>query len=77
MSLFRSGFLLLFVLATLVLPAGGGTAGEAGGVKPLRTLTVVVDDNYPPYVFRDASGTLTGYLVDLWRLWEELSLIHI
>jgi hypothetical protein len=29
MSLFRSGFLLLFALATLVLPAGGGTAGEA------------------------------------------------
>ena len=77
MSLFRSGFLLLFALATLVLPAGGGTAGEAGGVKPPRTLTVVVDDNYPPYVFRDASGTLTGYLVDLWRLWEEKTGVQV
>jgi len=77
MSLFRSGFLLLFALATLVLPAGGGTAGEAHGVKPPQTLTVVVDDNYPPYVFRDASGTLTGYLVDLWRLWEEKTGVQV
>jgi diguanylate cyclase (GGDEF)-like protein/PAS domain S-box-containing protein len=34
-------------------------------------LIVVSDDNYPPYIFRDAAGTLTGYLVDYWKLWEE------
>jgi diguanylate cyclase (GGDEF)-like protein/PAS domain S-box-containing protein len=34
------------------------------------SLSVVLDDNYPPYVFRDATGTLDGYLVDLWKLWE-------
>ena len=35
---------------------------------PLR---VVSDDNYPPYVFRDADGHPQGYLVDLWKLYEE------
>ncbi len=33
-------------------------------------MTVVMDDNYPPYIFRDAAGTLSGYLVDSWKLWE-------
>ena len=31
---------------------------------------MVVDDNYPPYVFRDAGGELTGILPDLWALWQ-------
>ena len=34
------------------------------------TLRVVMDDNYPPYAFRDSSGVLNGYLVDIWKLWE-------
>jgi len=36
-----------------------------------QTLKVVMDDNYPPYVFRDATGELVGVLVDQWRLWEK------
>ena len=35
-----------------------------------RSLHVVSDDNYPPYLFRNADGDVEGYLVDLWRLWE-------
>ncbi|OIQ80307.1 phytochrome-like protein cph2 [mine drainage metagenome] len=31
---------------------------------------MVTDDNYPPYLFRDASGRPEGYLVDLWALWQ-------
>lgn len=33
------------------------------------SLTVVLDDNYPPYSFRDSQGTLQGISVDLWNLW--------
>ncbi|MBL8484993.1 MAG: PAS domain-containing protein [Rhodocyclaceae bacterium] len=33
-------------------------------------LVVALDDNYPPYVFRDANGELKGYLVDAWALWS-------
>ena len=45
--------------------ATGPASGTAGRI------VVVLDDNYPPYVFRDPSGELTGYLVDYWKLWEE------
>ena len=36
-----------------------------------NTISVVLDDNYPPYVFRDAEGNLKGILVDQWALWSK------
>jgi PAS domain S-box-containing protein len=39
--------------------------------KKPDTLTVVSDDNYPPYIFRDDQGNLQGILVDQWKLWEQ------
>ena len=36
-----------------------------------KKIRVVMDDNYPPYVFRDAEGQLVGILVDQWALWEK------
>ncbi len=42
----------------------------ATGAEP-AALRVISDDNYPPYLFRDADGQVTGYLVDYWKLWEE------
>ncbi len=56
----------LFLLA--VTEAAAGTPGE----KPneLRTLIVVSDNNYPPYVFRDMTGAVRGILPDQWALWE-------
>jgi ABC-type amino acid transport substrate-binding protein len=38
---------------------------------------VTLDDNYPPYAFRDATGALTGYLVDYWKLWEQRTGVHV
>ena len=29
-----------------------------------------MDDNYPPFVFREDSGELAGLLVDQWKLWQ-------
>jgi PAS domain S-box-containing protein len=37
----------------------------------VSVLRVVMDDNYPPYVFRDDQGNLQGILIDQWKLWEE------
>ncbi|WP_306604595.1 response regulator [Azonexus sp.] len=34
-------------------------------------IVVALDDNYPPYAFRDADGLLKGYLVDAWGLWSK------
>jgi two-component system, sensor histidine kinase and response regulator len=55
------GFIHLAVLVLFI------SSAWASG-KPL---TVVMDDNYPPYVFREEDGTVSGYLPDLWKLWEK------
>lgn len=36
-----------------------------------QPLIVVGDDNYPPYLFKDPSGEVSGYIVDLWALWSK------
>lgn len=47
-------------------------SATAQGVAPVppQTITVVMDDNYPPYVFRDEAGQIQGILKDTWALWE-------
>jgi diguanylate cyclase (GGDEF)-like protein/PAS domain S-box-containing protein len=55
-------------LFCLLLPLGVH-ATEPGETQP--PVTVVSDDNYPPYLFRDGDGKLQGYLVDAWALWEK------
>ncbi|MDR3371990.1 EAL domain-containing protein [Rhodoferax sp.] len=42
-----------------------------------RQIVVALDDNYPPYIFRDSNGELTGYLVDYWKLWEKKTGIQV
>ncbi|MDO9236800.1 MAG: transporter substrate-binding domain-containing protein [Aquabacterium sp.] len=44
----------------------------ASGVSAANptSITVVLDDNYPPYIFRDQAGRLQGILKDTWTLWE-------
>lgn len=40
-------------------------------VFPGAALRVALDDNYPPYSFRNAEGQVQGISIDLWRLWSE------
>lgn len=46
-------------------------APAAPAQTPRPPLVVTLDDNYPPYAFRDADGTLKGILPDQWALWEK------
>ena len=46
-------------------------------VKTARTLRVVMDNNYPPYVFINSEGKVQGILADQWRLWQEKTGIHV
>ncbi|WP_158081218.1 PAS domain S-box protein [Rhodoferax fermentans] len=39
-------------------------------MPPPESITVVVNDDYPPYLFRDAKGELQGSLKDRWALWQ-------
>ena len=70
MNHLRTCWLLCLLLAACCAssPTVADDAVAPGSAAALRVLS---DDNYPPYVFRDADGKLTGYLVDLWRLWQE------
>ncbi|MBE3064390.1 MAG: PAS domain S-box protein, partial [Spirochaetes bacterium] len=45
-----------------------GASGQQ--TAPPSPITVVSDDNYPPYILRDPEGELRGILVDQWKLWE-------
>ncbi|HOP64254.1 MAG TPA: transporter substrate-binding domain-containing protein [Spirochaetota bacterium] len=40
-------------------------------------ITVLLDDNYPPYIFRDTSGKLQGILVDQWELWSRKTGVQV
>ena len=47
-----------------------GLIGGAVADKP-TSIVVTMDDNYPPYVFRDSDGQLRGYLIDVWARWSQ------
>ncbi len=47
------------------------TRAASTSADPTPRLVVAIDDNYPPYIMRDSSGALSGYLVDIWALWEQ------
>ena len=49
-----------------------GLFGINGGAEtPPASIRVVLDDNYPPYIFRDSNGQVQGVLKDLWSLWQQ------
>lgn len=58
---------LLLALTILSLSPCAVAAPDRSN-QPLR---VAIDDNYPPYIFRNEEGQPQGYLVDLWALWEQ------
>ncbi|MFM2056856.1 MAG: hypothetical protein RLY71_1241 [Pseudomonadota bacterium] len=54
--------------AQQAMPAMASGVGAAAGRT--GSLHVISDDNYPPYLFRNADGVVEGYLVDYWQLWS-------
>ena len=40
-------------------------------VEVPRTIRIVMDNNYPPYVFQADDGKLQGILIDQWQAWEK------
>jgi PAS domain S-box-containing protein len=70
----RQGYFGLLVGIFLLLTSWLVSCSPSGifeHAAPVRTLRVVMDNNYPPYVFEDDEGGLRGILVDQWQLWEE------
>lgn len=66
----------LWRLARLAVVGLLACAAPAWAVPP-KAITVVMDDDYPPYVFHDASGHAQGLLVDQWALWSQRTGIEV
>ena len=50
---------------------------ETLGAKTPQSITVVSDDDYPPYIFRNSEKELQGILVDMWKAWEKQTQIKV
>lgn len=62
----------------LVLCVSGiGWAQAQQAVERPKSITVVTDDNYPPFIFRDSTGEVQGILKDTWALWEKHTGIRV
>ncbi|MFA7404093.1 MAG: transporter substrate-binding domain-containing protein [Pelobacteraceae bacterium] len=64
---------LLWLLLVTSLPLALPSRTEA---RP-QSIRVVMDNNYPPYVFLDSAGKQQGILIDQWRLWEQKTGIRV
>jgi diguanylate cyclase (GGDEF)-like protein/PAS domain S-box-containing protein len=64
-------FIQYFIL--LLSLAGFGQVLAA----PIESITVISDDNYPPYLFRDDSGNTVGIVADYWKLWEQKTGVEV
>lgn len=60
-NLIKLSLFLFFCLAT-ICPAAAA---------PAKAITVISDDNYPPYLFKDDHGNTVGIVADYWKLWEQ------
>ena len=65
------GFILLLLLSSFLLSGCQDQAAQSDLTSNPDSITVVMDDNYPPYTFRDTDGNLQGILIDQWALWEK------
>ncbi|MBL8079275.1 MAG: transporter substrate-binding domain-containing protein [Anaerolineales bacterium] len=43
----------------------------------IKSIRVVMDNNYPPYAFLDKNGNMQGITVDQWKAWEKHTNIKV
>ena len=60
--------LMILISQNRMIIADASVSEPESGARD--AISVVMDDNYPPYVFRDEEGTLKGILIDQWDLWS-------
>lgn len=63
---------LLFCLLVIFSSSDKVSAEESPA-----SIRVAIDDNYPPYIMRGKDNSLTGYLVDIWTLWETKTGVNV
>lgn len=66
--------LVCCIILIALMPGTSPSRAESPGQRPIR---VVMDNNYPPYIFTDEHDKLKGIIVDQWRLWEKKTGIRV
>ena len=68
----RRDLRITFIVCCCIVVIGATTTPNSAQqtLRP-QAVKIVMDNNYPPYVFHDSSGKLQGILIDQWRLWEQ------
>ena len=56
--------------ASLLVVIGALLSGACAWAEEPRVLRVVGDNNYPPFLFVDSTGSPAGYVADWWALWS-------
>ncbi len=62
---------LLLLLPFLLTDPAQATTPKPVAPATRASIRVALDDNYPPFSFRDSEGTHMGMLQELWALWSE------
>lgn len=62
---------LFTIFLGMVIQTFPAMAVQSNSADKVQRIRVVMDNNYPPYVFKDDHGQLKGIVVDQWRLWEK------
>ncbi len=75
--LFNFNYYLGFVLYLLLMFFSKLNTANANISNTIDSITIVSDDNYPPYIFRNTNGKLQGIIIDQWKLWEEKNHIKV
>jgi len=65
-----AGVCCLLLLSAAVWIWNAQTSSETTNEVLNHPIRVVMDDNYPPYVFRNDEDELQGILIDEWKLWS-------
>nr|AOO54626.1 multi-sensor hybrid histidine kinase [uncultured bacterium] len=75
-SWLRHMYPILILLSVVLILNATARGNDVEGQKN-RSIRVVMDNSYPPYVFLDGDGRPQGILVDHWRLWQQKTGIQV
>jgi PAS domain S-box-containing protein len=67
----KYALMILFAVFLLGTLASCAKATTTTVKPPVTSIRVVMDNNYPPYIFLNEQGEARGILVDQWALWQK------
>jgi diguanylate cyclase (GGDEF)-like protein/PAS domain S-box-containing protein/putative nucleotidyltransferase with HDIG domain len=65
----RFKYYLLIIISVLIFQLNASYTYAT--TEDINSISVVLDDNYPPYSFRDNNGNLQGITIEQWKLFEK------